>query len=56
MSDEASATTKPRQDTALYVHYCEYPGCAKWGGFGYAAGKDEPRWFCFEHRPEWKGC
>lgn len=52
MSDEQGATT--HKDSALYVHYCEHPGCKKWGGFGYAIGKGEPNWFCFEHRPEWK--
>ncbi|POH32058.1 MULTISPECIES: hypothetical protein [Sinorhizobium] len=48
MSDEQGAA---KHDTTLYVHYCEHPGCTKWGGFGFAAGKGEPRWFCFEHRP-----
>jgi hypothetical protein len=53
MSDEASTAGKPRQDTALYVHYCQHPGCQKWCAFGFAVGKGEPNWFCFEHRPEW---
>ncbi|WP_373413859.1 hypothetical protein [Ensifer aridi] len=39
---------------ALCEHYCEHPGCNKWGGFGFAVGKSEPTWFCFGHRPEWK--
>jgi hypothetical protein len=52
MSDEQGATA--HRDSALYVHYCEHVGCTKWGGFGYAIGKGEPNWFCFEHRPEWK--
>ncbi|WP_181150081.1 hypothetical protein [Ensifer aridi] len=52
MSDEGGADR--RNDTALYEHYCEHPGCEKWGGFGFAVGKSEPAWFCFEHRPEWK--
>ncbi|MDK1488616.1 hypothetical protein QN219_00870 [Sinorhizobium sp. 7-81] len=42
-SDEQGADR--HKDKALYEHYCEYPGCTKWGGFGFAAGKDEPRWF-----------
>jgi hypothetical protein len=52
MSDESAADR--RNDTALYEHYCEHPGCEKWGGFGFAVGKSAPTWFCFEHRPEWK--
>lgn len=52
MSDERGAA--PHDDSALYVHYCEYADCKKWGSFGFAVGKAEPNWFCFEHRPEWK--
>ncbi|AUX76305.1 hypothetical protein [Sinorhizobium fredii] len=51
MSDETGAVGKPRQDTLLYVHDCEHPGCQKWGSFGFAIGRAEPNWFCFEHRP-----
>ncbi|APG93016.1 hypothetical protein [Sinorhizobium americanum] len=54
MSDETNAAAKPRRDMELYVHYCEHPGCSKWGSFGFAAGRGEPNWFCSEHRPEWK--
>ncbi|ATB03120.1 hypothetical protein BWO90_12015 (plasmid) [Sinorhizobium meliloti] len=36
------------------MHYCEHPGCKKWGSFGFAVGRGEPNWFCSEHRPEWK--
>lgn len=54
MSDETSTTVQPRQNTVLYVHYCEHLGCARWGTFGFAVGKAEPHWFCSEHRPEWK--
>ncbi|MBP1887046.1 hypothetical protein [Sinorhizobium mexicanum] len=53
MSDEQGADR--HKDKALYEHYCDHSDCTKWGGLGFAAGKDEPRWFCFEHRPEWKG-
>lgn len=34
-------------------HYCEHPGCKKWRGFGYEAGRGLGRntvWYCFEHR------
>ncbi|MDW9775129.1 hypothetical protein GOA89_25540 [Sinorhizobium meliloti] len=52
MSDEQGA--KPHYESGPYVHYCEHPGCPKWGGFGFTVGRSEPNWFCFEHRPEWK--
>ena len=52
MSDELGA--KPHYETGPYVHYCERPGCTKWGSFGFAVGRAEPNWFCSEHRPEWK--
>ncbi|WP_374684880.1 hypothetical protein [Mesorhizobium sp. J428] len=37
----------------VYEHICEHPGCRKWGSFGFARNqRDEPRWFCFEHRSD----
>lgn len=53
MSDEQGADR--HKDTALLEHYCEQPGCTKWGSFGFALRKTaEPNWFCMEHRPlEW---
>ncbi|WP_234842352.1 hypothetical protein RWA01_33460 (plasmid) [Sinorhizobium meliloti] len=52
MSDEQGAVRQ--RDSSVYVHYCEHPGCTKWGSFGFAAGQSELNWFCFEHQPEWK--
>ncbi|RVK61898.1 hypothetical protein CN126_12335 [Sinorhizobium meliloti] len=52
MSDELNA--KPHIEAGPFVHYCEQPGCKKWGSFGFAIGRGEPNWFCSEHRPEWK--
>ncbi|GEC42182.1 Rieske Fe-S protein [Sinorhizobium meliloti] len=52
MSDEAGASTF--KETVAYEHWCEHAGCKKWGSFGFALGKEEPRWFCAEHQPEWK--
>ncbi|WP_026168996.1 hypothetical protein [Sinorhizobium meliloti] len=54
MSDEQGA--KPHYDSGPYVHYCEHLGCTRWGSFGIAIGRAEPRWFCSEHQPEWKSC
>lgn len=50
MSDDTSAQKPPQ--TGPYEHYCQHPGCTKWGAFGYARGKGEYDWFCWEHRPE----
>lgn len=50
MSDEPDTATT-RRAGGLYIHYCREPGCGQWGGFGFAAGKGEPQWYCFEHRP-----
>ncbi|MDW9899137.1 hypothetical protein GOB10_25870 [Sinorhizobium meliloti] len=52
MSDELGA--KPHYEAGPYVHYCEHPGCKKWGSFGFAVGRGEPNWFCSEHQLEWK--
>lgn len=51
MSDEHGAAST-RTEAGPYVHFCREPGCRKWGGFGFAVGKGEPQWYCFEHRPE----
>ncbi|RVN85089.1 hypothetical protein [Sinorhizobium meliloti] len=52
MSDELGS--KPHIEAGPYVHYCEHPGCKKWGSFGFAVGRGEPNWFCSEHQPDWK--
>ncbi len=37
----------------IYEHWCEHPGCTKWGGWGYSINKHTPpRWFCWEHRDD----
>ncbi|WP_287083685.1 hypothetical protein [Mesorhizobium sp.] len=52
MSDEAGSSA--RKESVHHEHWCEHPGCKRWGSFGFAAGKAEPRWFGMEHRPEWQ--
>ncbi len=49
MSDETPTPTNSAS-ASLYEHYCEHPGCKKWGGLGYDIGKGETRWYCFEHK------
>ena len=43
---------RARNPNGIYEHYCEHPGCEKWGGWGYAVGRSAPHWFCYEHRAE----
>lgn len=35
-------------------HYCEHPGCDRWGSFGFArmAG-EQGTWHCAKHYPYW---
>jgi hypothetical protein len=50
LSDEPGPAEEPvRVPTGLFTHYCEHPGCGKWGSFGEPYGK-ETRWYCGEHR------
>ncbi|WP_406873690.1 hypothetical protein WHT83_10010 [Aminobacter sp. P9b] len=50
MSDEQN--TAPRKPSGIYEHFCEHAGCKKDGGWGFATGKQEPHWFCYEHKAE----
>ncbi|MCV3243470.1 hypothetical protein [Mesorhizobium sp. ZC-5] len=43
--------TTDRNPVGIIDHYCEHPGCKKWGAFGFArGGKGISKWFCYEHR------
>lgn len=34
-------------------HWCEHPGCRKWGGFGFSRNKvEKSSWHCWEHYPQ----
>lgn len=56
MSDEPIRLPdqEPRKaPTGIYEHWCEHPGCTKWGSWGYSRFRDiSPRWFCWEHRED----
>jgi hypothetical protein len=57
MSDEPlrladGMTPAPRENATIKDHRCEHPGCAKWAGFGFSRPRQEPHWYCFEHRDE----
>ncbi|PAQ03761.1 hypothetical protein LRP31_34975 (plasmid) [Mesorhizobium mediterraneum] len=50
MSDDPSSQPVPASRAiGIYEHYCEHPGCTKWGGWGFPRGK-QTIWFCREHR------
>ncbi|WP_292331735.1 hypothetical protein [Mesorhizobium sp.] len=52
MSDDPSSQPVPAsRATRIYENYCEHPGCTKWGGWGFARGK-QTIWFCREHRED----
>ena len=55
MSDEPIRLDEHRQSTpaGIWEHYCEHPGCKRWGAYGYQVGRQTPaHWFCLEHRDE----
>ncbi len=48
MDDDLSSGR--RETSVLFEHWCDEPGCKAFGSLGYDIGKDETRWFCFEHK------
>ena len=51
MSDERTPTHPA--PPVHFEHWCEEPGCNKWGSLGYSPNKAIPsRWWCFEHFPD----
>ncbi|MCZ4500996.1 MAG: hypothetical protein JWQ74_3551 [Marmoricola sp.] len=49
---EEDKPRRARQPTDPVEHWCQHPGCTKWGGFGYDRGRGETDWWCWEHRPD----
>jgi hypothetical protein len=50
MADEPAPAEEPiRIPTGIIKHWCEEPGCERWGSFGIPRGK-ETGWYCGEHR------
>ncbi len=47
MSDER--TNPPPAVPVHFDHYCDYPGCVKWGAFGKERGHGITEWRCAEH-------
>jgi len=51
MSDEPARGEAPTATPAgTWEHWCEHPGCSRWGGWGYKIGAQEVRWYCGQHR------
>lgn len=51
MSDDRTATHPAAP--VHFEHWCEHPGCKKWGGLGFGKGNQTMRWWCGEHYPHW---
>lgn len=49
MSDEGRSARDANH--RLINHWCEVEGCGQWGGFGFAKGREIPRWWCWGHYP-----
>jgi hypothetical protein len=32
-----------------FEHWCDHPGCTKWGSFGKERNHSETEWRCMEH-------
>ena len=52
MSDDKHST---KTDNVHEEHYCQHPGCKRWGSFGYDRGRGVTDWWCMEHRPDEAG-
>jgi len=54
MSDVPSSQPVPASRPAgIHEHYCEHPGCTKWGGWGFSARETDDLVF-WEHREDWE--
>ncbi|TJV19716.1 MAG: hypothetical protein E5Y07_00565 [Mesorhizobium sp.] len=42
----------PRDRNRVLGHVCAHEGCTKHAGFGFARPRQEPAWFCFEHKAD----
>jgi hypothetical protein len=49
MNDDTGIDERPAAPVR-FEHWCEEPGCSKWGGRGYDVGRGETRWYCYKHR------
>lgn len=40
----------PHTPAGIHEHWCEHPGCKRWGSFGLPQPDKSTRWYCGEHR------
>lgn len=43
----------PNPHKVPYEHWCQHPGCTKWGSRGFdriQKGEKVTDWYCFEHK------
>ena len=38
-----------RAPAGVIDHWCEHPGCLRWGSFGFDQGRIKAVWYCGEH-------
>jgi hypothetical protein len=50
MADDTARIARLEDAQSPANHFCEYPGCARWGSLGYDVGHGETQWFCQMHR------
>ncbi|TPN50220.1 hypothetical protein FJ976_16085 [Mesorhizobium sp. B1-1-9] len=55
MSDEPvklaeSMTPEMRERAKVMGRTCEHEGCGKVAGWGFVRPRQDPHWFCYEHR------
>ena len=51
MSLDTVSRSRQPGESVLENHWCSIQGCEKWGGFGFAKGREPPRWWCWGHYP-----
>lgn len=51
MDASSSPNTQPAPEAVHVDHFCEHPGCAKWGSFGRPGQTGQTVWKCFAHDP-----
>ncbi len=53
MSDERATRAGSKPEEPVHTeHYCQHPGCKRWGSFGHERGRGQTEWWCGQHRPD----
>ncbi len=51
--EPAAPTAPPAQIEHPFAHFCDFPGCTNWGGFGFGVSlrrNQRGYWACFDPR------